>query len=361
MKISLLGGLALSILLLANPAFAHKPDEAPHQRHALGDFKLENGQTILDCEVSFVTHGSLNADHSNAVLVLSAIGGNHHRIDFLIGPGKAFDRTKYFVICVDAIGNGLTTSPSNSKRQPRMQFPVFNVRDMVESQHRLVTEKFGLKRLAVVTGASMGGMQALQWGVSHPAMVEQIVAIVPIGRVTPWTLGITHSMRDVIMLDPAWDGGNYASQPERGMKLWSRLFAGMIVRTPAAHASQFPKAGDVQAFLDQTGEAGWKRIDANDWIYQSWAYDQHDVGATKGFNGEYEKALGAITARALILAAQNDLLNPEADAKFVADHVPGAKYLTISPEKVLGHATAGGVFPDDNQFQNDAIRAFLAK
>ena len=350
----------LAAICLSGSVRAHKPDEPPHQLHPLGDFKLENGQLILDCQVSFVTHGTLNADKSNAVLVLSAIGGNHHRIDFLIGPGKGFDPAKYFVICVDAIGNGLTTSPSNSRRQPRMQFPVFNLRDMVESQHRLVVEKFGLKKLAVVTGASMGGMQAIQWGVSHPEMVEQIVAIVPLGRVTPWTLGITRSMRDLIMLDPAWAGGNYTSQPERGMKLWASLFGGLIVRTPAAHASQFPKAGDIQEFLDKSAEAGWKRIDANDWIYQSWAYDQHDVSQTKGFNGDYDRALASIKARTLVLAGQNDLLNPEVEAKYVADHVPGAKCVTISPQKVLGHATAGGVFPDDNQFLNDAIRGFLA-
>ena len=230
---------------------------------------------------------------------------------------------------------------------------------MVESQHRLVTEKFGLRKLACVTGASMGGMQTLQWAVSYPDMVERAVAIVPLGRVTPWTLGVTRTMREVIMLDPAWDGGNYTSQPERGMKLWARIWAGLIVRTPAAHAAQFPKPTEINEFLDKTAETNWKRIDANDWIYQSWAYDQHDLGMTPGFNGDYHRALAAIKAKTLVLAAQNDLLNPEAEAKYVADHIAGAKYLTISPQKVLGHVTAGGVFPDDNAFLNEQIRAFL--
>jgi homoserine O-acetyltransferase len=114
---SLRTALAVLISLLVfshDAAHAHGPNDPPHQRYSLGDFKLESGQSILDCEVSFVTHGTLNADKSNAVLVLSAIGGNHHRIDFLIGPDKAFDPAKYFIICVDAIGNGLSISPSNS-------------------------------------------------------------------------------------------------------------------------------------------------------------------------------------------------------------------------------------------------------
>ncbi len=355
--------LLLASLLIAPvaPVVAHGPSDPPHQSHPLGDFKLENGQTLLDCQVSYVTHGTLNADKSNAVLVLSAIGGNHHRIDFLIGPGKGFDPAKHFIICVDALGNGLSSSPSNSKRQPRLQFPVFNMRDMVESQHRLLKEKFGLTKLSCVTGASMGGMQALQWAVSHPEMVQRTVAIVPLGRVTPWTLAVTRSLRDVIMLDPAWEGGNYAIQPERGMKLWSQLLSGVIVRTPAAHAAQFPKPTDVYSFLDKTADTGWKRIDANDWLYQSWAYDQHDVGATAGFSGDYVRALESIKSKTLVLAAQNDLLNPEVDAKFVADHVKGAKFVTISPQKVLGHATAGGVFPDDNEFLNEQIRTFFAQ
>lgn len=91
----------------------------------------------------------------------SSLGGNRHRIDFLIGPGKAYDPAKYFIICTDAIGNGQTTSPSNSPTQHGTKFPHYSIRDMVQSQYALVTKFFGLKHLAVVTGASMGGMQSL--------------------------------------------------------------------------------------------------------------------------------------------------------------------------------------------------------
>ena len=114
--------------------------------------------------------------------MVTAIGGNHHRIDYLIGPGRALDPAKYFIICTDAIGNGLTSSPSNSKIQARMQFPKFNIRDMAASQQRLVTEKFGIKKLVTVIGASMGGMQALQWAASYPDMVDSMVPIIPLGR-----------------------------------------------------------------------------------------------------------------------------------------------------------------------------------
>lgn len=95
----------------------HGPGDPPHQLYQIGDFKLEAGDVIKDFAISYVTHGQLNEKKSNAVLMVTAISGNHHRIDFLIGPGKGIDTSKLFVVATDAIGNGLTTSPSNSKTQ----------------------------------------------------------------------------------------------------------------------------------------------------------------------------------------------------------------------------------------------------
>src|ERR1700755_2823880 len=150
-------------LLLTLPAAAHTPQQPPHQLYGEGDLKLESGEAIKDFSISYVTHGTLNARKSNAILMVTAISGNHHRLDFMIGPGKALDPAKYFVICTDAIGNGLTTSPRPSQAQPRMAFPKFTIRDMVQSQHRLLKEKFGIDHVVAVIGPSMGGMQALQW------------------------------------------------------------------------------------------------------------------------------------------------------------------------------------------------------
>ena len=159
---------ALVVLFAATVAVAHTPSQPPHQLFNEGDLKLESGEAIKDFSISYVTHGTLNAKKSNAILMVTAIGGNHHRLDFMIGPGKALDPDKYFIIATDAIANGFTTSPSNSKSQPRMPFPKFTIRDMVESQYRLLKEKFGIDHVVAVVGPSMGGMQVLQWGVSHP-------------------------------------------------------------------------------------------------------------------------------------------------------------------------------------------------
>src|SRR6516162_2788050 len=145
-------------------ASAHTPSQPPHQVYRIGDLPLESGEVIKDFSISYVTHGTLNAKKSNAILMVTAISGNHHRIDFMIGSRKTLDPDKYFIICTDAIANGLTTSPSNSTAQPRMKFPRFTIRDMVTSQHRLLTEHLGINHVVAVIGPSMGGMQTLQWG-----------------------------------------------------------------------------------------------------------------------------------------------------------------------------------------------------
>src|SRR5881275_3552705 len=129
---------ALALMLATHALHAHTSSQPPHQLYGEGDLKLESGEVIRDFSISYVTHGTLNAKKSNAILMVTAISGNHHRLDFLIGPGKALDTGKYFVVATDAIGNGLTTSPSNSQAQPRMKFPKFLMRDMVASQQKLM-------------------------------------------------------------------------------------------------------------------------------------------------------------------------------------------------------------------------------
>lgn len=353
--------IAIAALAASASVHAHGPNDPPHQSHALGDFKLESGESIKDFSISYVTHGTLNAAKSNAILMVTAIGGNHHRIDYLIGPGKALDPAKYFIIATDAIGNGLTTSPSNSKAQPKMKFPKFNLRDMVNSQHRLVTEKFGIKRLVTVTGASMGGMQALQWAVSYPDMMDSIVPIIPLARTPAWTTAILEMLRQSIMTDPRWKGGEYAASepPEQGMRLWSGWLSGVIVRTPGYQESLYPKAQDAIGYLKGVQDGGWKRMDAVDWIYQSWAYDQHDVGATGSFGGDWRRALQSIKAKTLILAGTTDLLNPEYEAQAAAGYIRDVRYVPINATRPLGHLSGAGATAPENELQNREIGSFL--
>ena len=350
---------ALIVLLAASPALAHRPGDPPHQSYQMGDLKLESGEVIKDFAISYVTHGTLNAKKSNAILMVTALTGNHHRLDFLIGPGRALDTGKYFVVATDAIGNGLTTSPSNSKAQPRMKFPRFGMRDMVESQRRLLKDKLGIDHVVAVVGPSMGGMQALQWGVSQPDFMDSLVALVPLARTPAWSVLIVEASRKAIMLDPAWNDGNYTSIPANGVRLWRDILAFASARTPEWYRDQFARPLDVLPWLKAQEDAALNAFDPNDYIYQSWAYETHDVGATPGMNGDYAKALRAITAKTLIMTGVKDLLNPEWEAHEAARYIRDVRTVSINPESVTGHMAAGGFRPADVELINTEVTKFL--
>ncbi len=343
--------VALGWLLgLSLPAPAHTPQQPPHQLFGEGDLRLESGEAIKDFSISYVTHGTLNARKSNAILMVTAISGNHHRLDFMIGPGKALDPDKYFIICTDAIANGLTTSPSNSKSQPRMSFPKFTIRDMVESQYRLLKEKLGVDHVVAVVGPSMGGMQTLQWGVSHPDFMDALVAMVPLAKTPAWSVAVVEASRKAIMNDPAWKDGNYDAPPEKGIRLWRDIVSLLSARTPDMYAAQFKNGMDVLPWMEAQETAVMKAFDANDWIYQS---------TTPGFNGDTAKALASIKARTLILTGTKDLLNPEFEPQEAGKNIANVKMMTISPGTVTGHASAGGAGAADVEFLNREAGAFL--
>jgi homoserine O-acetyltransferase/O-succinyltransferase len=359
---SVASSIAFSVVLglfVSLPAAAHTPQQPPHQLFGEGDLRLQSGEVIKDFSISYVTHGKLNEKKSNAILMVTALGGNHHRIDFMIGPGKALDPDKYFIICTDAIGNGLTTSPSNSKAQARMSFPRFTIRDMVESQYRLLKEKFGIDHVVAVVGPSMGGMQALQWGVSHPDYMDALVAMVPLAKTPAWSVAVVEATRKAIMNDPAWKDGNYDAPPEKGVRLWRDILNLLSARTPDMYAAQFKNGTDVLPWMEAQETAALKGFDANDYIYQTWAYERHDVGTTAGFGGDTAKALASIRAKTLILTGTKDLLNPEFEPLEAGKNIVGVKMVTISPGTVTGHASAGGFNPADVEFLNREAAAFL--
>jgi homoserine O-acetyltransferase len=332
--------------------------DAPHERAALGDLRLESGEVIRDFQLSYVTHGELNAARDNAILVTVSLTGNHHRLDFLIGPGRALDPDRYFVVCVDPIGNGLTTSPSTSTTQPGMRFPQFTLRDMVESQFGLLREEMGLNGIHAVVGASMGGMQALQWGVSYPGFMRALVAMTPMARTAPWAVAVVETARRALTADPAWDGNGFTGYPERGWRAWSGVMSVLAGRTPLALEEMFEVPLEVLPWMDKvTADNRANGFDATDWLYQSWAYQSHDVGSTPGYDGDTAGALAAIRARTLVLAPPLDLFNPVQAALEVADAIPGATLIEIPSAQ--GHQAASSLSGDDAGFLNDEIGAFL--
>jgi homoserine O-acetyltransferase/O-succinyltransferase len=332
--------------------------ERPHQRAELGDLELENGAKIERYVQSYVTHGMLNAARDNAVLVCISLTGNHHRLDFLIGSGRALDTNRHFVVCADPIGNGLSTSPSNSERQPGMRFPRFSIRDMLAAQQRLLAEVLHIDRLVAVIGASMGGMQALQCAVSHPSLPRRVIAMTPMAKTTSWAALVVHTARLCLMADPAWSPTGFASRPERGWRAYTGLMTALLSRTPAAVDQFATDPGAAMQWFDaldvQNAGAGF---DAHDYLYQSWAYEAHDVGATRDCGGNTERALQAITARTLIAAPPLDLFNPAEAARWAAQRIRDARFVEIP--SLQGHQAATATRAEDAAFLNRVIGDFL--
>lgn len=347
---------------MSETAFLHPPMqpewiERPHQIAELGDLALQSGEVIRDYRQSFVTHGELNAKRSNLVLVCISLTGNHHRLDFLIGPGKALDTDRYFVVCADPIGNGLSTSPSNSAAQPRMQFPRFAIRDMVRAQQRLITEVLEVKSMHAVVGASMGGMQALQWAVSYPGLAKRIVAMTPMATTHPWAALVVETARRCLTADPEWSETGFRSRPARGWAAYTALMTALLARTPAAVQEFAPDMASAQrwlATLTEQNESGG--FDAHDYLYQSWAYEAHDVDSTPGVHGN---ALAAIKVPVLIAAPPLDLFNPVESAHLAAQQIAGARLVEIP--SVQGHQAATSIRVEDSLFLNRAIGEFIGE
>ena len=336
-----------------HPPLAQGWIDQPHQTLALGDFRLESGESIRDCRLSYVVHGQIDANASNVVLALSAIASTHHRLDFLIGDGLALDPADVAVVAVDAIGNGLSSSPSNSAVQPGLAFPPFGIRDMVESQRALL-DHLGIGRVRAVVGASMGGMQALQWGVSHPQRMERIVAMTPMARTAPWAAAINETSRRCLMSHADWQQG--------GAEVWSAwvpLMQLLSGRTPEQLAAAFASPADVQAWIGERVDVWLQQGFAPvDWVYQSRAYDAHDVGGTPGFGGDTARGLASITAPTLVLAPSLDLYNPVEAARWAAAHIPRAMLDQIP--SVWGHQAASAADAAAAEWLNRRIRSFLA-
>jgi homoserine O-acetyltransferase len=230
---------------------------------------------------------------------------------------------------------------------------------MVASQHAALTKVLGIERLFAVAGASMGGMQALQWGVSHPGMMRAIVAMTPMARTAPWSAVVNETSRAALMADPAWDGQRFTAVPTAGWRAWTGVLRMLAGRSPRALADDFPDVAAALARYEETAaDTLTMNLDPLDWVYQSHAYDAHDVAAEPRFGGDLRAALATVRARTLIVAADSDLYNPAAAAREAADLIRDARYVELKTAQ--GHQAATAASKADVAEIGRAIAAFLA-
>jgi homoserine O-acetyltransferase len=193
----------------------------------LGDVVLQQGATLRDAKLAYKTYGTLNEDKSNAIVYPTWYSGRHWENEWLIGEDMALDPAKYFIIIPNMLGNGLSSSPSNTPPPyDKARFPNVTVYDNVSVQHRLVTEHFGIEKLALVTGWSMGAGQTYQWAVSYPEMVLRILPFCGSAKTSRHNIVFLEGVKAALTADAAWKYGWYDEQPTKGLRSMARVYAG---------------------------------------------------------------------------------------------------------------------------------------
>jgi homoserine O-acetyltransferase len=274
----------------------------------LGDFRLESGEVIRDCRIGYRTFGKLNAEKSNAVLFPTWFGGTTENLVGYIAPGKLVNPEEYFVILADALGDGVSSSPSNSKQQPHMKFPAFAIRDMVNSEHQLVEKVLKIPHLRGVIGISMGGMQTFQWMVAYPDFMDRAIPIVGSPKLTSFDLLLWQAGIHAIQADVNWKGGDYTSPPEAGLRTLADI-DGLAIETPSYRVRQTSPEG-FKKFIETTEHDTIHGFDANNWIRQAQAMMGHDV--SRPFGGDMGKAAAAVKASVLVIVGlQDHMVNPQ--------------------------------------------------
>lgn len=331
--------LGAALAFLASPALAQTAP--PLQTCELGDLKLESGAVIPNFRMTYITFGALNAEKSNGILSLHGLQGNRAGQSFLAGPNRAFDTDRYFVIQPDTLGvatvePNATTSPTRSGMN--MAFPRFSVRDMVQAEHRMLTECLGMQKLVAVSGVSMGGIESLQWAVSYPDFMEAVIPIVPTARTNRQGSYAWESVRQTIMLDPKWRDGTYPNDdpPRLGIGVGLQIQS-ILGSSPGGYEASFSSPDQVLAAYAADVKTLGERLQPRDWIYRSWAIQSHDISRGPPFNGDLAAAARSIRARVLLLPNCYDQLHParEGGVLEVAQHIPTAKLVDL--DDIGGH------------------------
>ncbi len=349
-------------------------------------FRFECGQSIPSFQLRYETYGRLNRDRTNAILICHALSGDHHCAGIhsmddrkpgwwnnMIGPGKAIDTTRYFVICSNCLG-GCQGSTGPASLNPatgepyNLDFPFVTIRDMVLAQKRLL-DHLEIAELYAVVGGSMGGMQVLQWGIEFPEFVKRILPMATTARQGPQTIAFNEVGRQAIMQDPQWRGGDYdgTDGPRVGLGI-ARMMAHITYLSDKGMDRKFGRrrregsendfgldvAFEVESYLRYQGESFINRFDANTYLYFTRALDYFDLG---GGHDSLEEAFAPVEARTLVVGFTSDwLFPPEQNREIVRAMLRAGKsasYMEVGMD--FGHDS----FLVDSTFLYDLVRAFL--
>lgn len=356
-----LAALLTAPLLATDGAFA--ADDAP-AAFVIKNFRLESGVVLPEARIVYRTFGTLNAARDNAILLPSHYMADSTGYRAVIGADRALDPAAYYLVATELFGNGHSSSPSNTPAPfngPR--FPVTSIRDNVAAFHRLLTEGLGIRHLRAAMGFSMGGQQVFQLAVSYPDFADRIIVTSSNAKTHPHNYIMLESVRAAVETDPVFNGGNYTRPPARGLQAASSILIGWVNSQEYWRRELWretsPPGTTFQQVLEQRRLNLLRDKDANDIILQIRTWEGHDIGATPGFNGSVERALGSIKAPVLYMPSESDLYFTVTSAAYESQFIPRVTFKPIP--SLLGHGAGLSASPVESKFLTDAIRGFLAE
>ena len=328
--------------------------------YALGDVTLQSGEVLRNAQLAHATYGTLNATGDNAVLLPTFFTGTHLRNEALFGPGRAIDPARHFVVSVNLFGNGYSSSPSNTGApQDGPRFPQTTLYDNVACQHRLLTEHFGVRRIALVLGWSLAAMQAYQWAAQYPGMVEAILPYGGAARCSPINHAFLDGPKAALQADAAWNGGDYAAQPEKGLRAFGRVYASWAYSHDFFRDGLYRQLGfaTLEDFV-RDWEEDHLKWDANDLLAKIWTWQHGDIGDNRIYRGDFQRALQSIEARAIVMPCSSDMyFAPSDNEAEVATMRHAELHVFTSP---WGHCVASpGRVPEFQRALDEAAAELL--
>ena len=311
-----------------------------HEIFELGAVTLQSGDTLPDAKLAYKTYGSLNARGDNVIVMPTFFTGTHVHNEGYLRAVPALDPSRYFIVSIDMFGNGLSSSPSNTAPPfdgPR--FPAVTLYDNVACQNRLLTRALGVTRIALVLGWSMAGCQSYQWGAQYPDMVDAILPFCASARTSAHNTVFLEGVKAALMADAAFAGGDYSAPPEAGLRAFGRVYAGW------AYSQIFYR----DRLHRELGFETWEELllnwehdhlewDANDLLAKLRTWQLGDISANERYRGDFERALGAIRSRAILVPCSTDLYFPPQDNALEAKLMPNAELRPYT--SLWGHCVA---------------------
>jgi homoserine O-acetyltransferase/O-succinyltransferase len=326
----------------------------------LGDVQLQSGTICHGAVLAYKTYGELNADKSNVIVYPTSFGAQHYDTEWLIGDNMALDPKRFFIIIPNMFGNGLSTSPSNFSTSDRRTCPHFTMYDNVVLQRRLLLEIFGIQRIALVVGFSMGGQQAFHWGALFPEMVERMAAICASAKTSLHNFVFLEGVKAALTTDPHWRDGWFSEPPLCGLRAVGRIYAGWALSQAFYREETYCKLGysSLEDFLAEAWEKTFLKRDANNLLAMLWTWQHSDISDNEIYHGDLHSALGSVAARALVMPSSTDLYFTVDDSQIEVEQMPNAE-LHVIPS-IWGHRAGNPTdSPADARFLNDALKDLL--